>query len=169
MNRWILATMFFWSLIALLSGGLGCNEETNGVQPVGNLVDYEPPAPVELDQVGLPVLDNGNLLAFTTSGINLEINPEKKDALTALGGCAEWISGCFEPGSRSLDDCVRSSPECATNTPWDESEWCCPLDCKQGYYTLRWDDVEDYVAVTQVLFEDGSCMPGLTALLGGGS
>jgi hypothetical protein len=134
--------------------------------PVDSGVAYAEPARVDLATSGLPRLPSGNLLVTVVPGGSLQLDPTLKDPITALATCAQWVFGCFEPTSRSLDACVASVPDCQTQEPWLESTHCCPTACKTQYQTLRDSGGEPYPSLDHVLFEDGSCLPGVNAQLG---
>jgi hypothetical protein len=129
-------------------------------------VEYTPPARVDPAALGLPTLPNGNTVLLAIPGLRLEHAPTLKDPLTALGACARWVTGCFEPGSRSLDACVNSVPSCTTDEPWLEATECCPAACQDAYRARRAANEEPWPALDATLFVDGSCMPGLAALVG---
>jgi hypothetical protein len=87
--------------------------------------------------------------------------------VTALGACTRWITLCVDPASRSLDDCARSAPACATDRPWEEAAACCPAACFATYEAARLGGAEPLAAFSQVYFTDASCFPGVRALLDG--
>lgn len=128
---------------------------------VGRLVSFTPP-PDELTPEVLSALEvdpaTGLPIVTKLQGYRLEIDPNLKDSITALGACSGWIVACFKPGERSLDDCARSVPRCATDTPWNESA-CCPSACYDQYRAQRISGIEDSSAFFDVYFENGSCFP----------
>src|SRR5262249_59518922 len=87
--------------------------------PVGQQIDFTPPRPQDLTQLGLPVASSGRPLFLVIPGAQLEVDTTRKDALTALGACARWITACVV-GAHPLDDCARSAPPCVTKTPSQE-------------------------------------------------
>jgi hypothetical protein len=114
----------------------------------------------------LPRLPDGQFLVLAVPGAQLTIDPTLRDPVTALGACTAWITACVDP-SRSLDDCARSAPPCATDRPWEEATACCPAACFEGYQRARQGGTEPLAAYEQVYFKDASCFPGLRALLAG--
>lgn len=129
-------------------------------------VAFVEPARPDLAASGLPILSNGNVLLTSVPGGSLQVDLTRKDELTALADCAQWVFGCFEPTSRSLDACVAAVPTCQTQEPWLESASCCPAACKTQYQALRSGGGEPYPSLDKVLFEDGTCLPGVNAMLG---
>jgi hypothetical protein len=134
--------------------------------PVGHPVAFEPPPPVDVAAAGLPPLPNGNFLVLTVPGAQLEIDPSRRDPLTAGGACARWITGCVETGN-TLDDCTRSAPPCATERPWEEAAACCPATCFERYESSRQAGAEPIAAFDAVYFGQDTCFPGVAALLTG--
>ena len=138
---------------------------------IGRLVSYTPPPLVNLKALKLPETETGGVMLFPVdngdSQGHLEIQEDLRDPLTTVGSCTRWIVSCVEPGTRSLDDCARSAPHCATDKPWEEEAHCCPASCFESYATLRVGGVEPIPAFDAVYFESGSCFPGLEDLLNG--
>lgn len=152
------------SLLGLWLVVQGC---TCAVEPIGKQVVYEPPPSVPLSSASLPVLANGNVLVTAAPGLSVEADERKRTPATAVGRCATWVMSCFEPASRSLDDCMRSVPSCSTQTPWDEAAPCCPGACKDEYAATRRRGVAPYEAFDAVLYVERTCVPGLVAHLEG--
>lgn len=154
-------------LLFCLATVSGCTCSAPVEPPLGNLISFEAPAPVPLSAAGLPTLPNGHVLVSAAPGLNLEADATRKNPATALGRCATWVMSCFDPASRSLDDCMRSSPTCATQTPWNEQAACCPQPCKDAYARARRGGSEPYPAFDTVLYVERGCMPGLVDYLEG--
>ena len=140
---------------------------------VGRQVAYTPPPLPDLSALKLPVTETGGYMLFPVdtgeSQGRMEIQDDLRDPLTALGACTRWIVGCVEPGSRSLDDCARSVPQCETDEPWNEEAHCCPASCYDQYAALRRTGVESIAAFDAPYFANASCFPGLEDLLSGTS
>lgn len=99
-------------------------------------------------------------------GLQLRIQHDLRDPVTALGECSDWVTSCLKPGERSLDDCFFSAPPCTTKEPWNEPAACCPAECYAQYAQKRRAGAPDEKAFDEVLFEDGSCVPGLRKWVG---
>lgn len=145
----------------------------NSDSTIGKKVHYTPPPLPNLEALRLPQTESGGVMLFPVdtgeAAGHIEIQPELRDPLTALGACSRWIVSCVAPGARSLDDCARSAPQCETEEPWNEETHCCPTTCFENYETIRKTGVEPMSAFDAVYFEDGSCFPGLQDLLSGAS
>jgi hypothetical protein len=147
----------------LLAGACSC-----GPIPavIGTEVEFTPPPPPNLPALGLPAFDPRSYHLSANGDGDLLLDPEQSDPLTALGRCAGWITACFEPPLRTLDDCARSAPACTTAEPWLEEAPCCPAACFTAYETLRLAGTSPVRALQKAYYDDGSCFPGLGALLG---
>ncbi|HZH78721.1 MAG TPA: hypothetical protein VEY88_22015 [Archangium sp.] len=145
-------------LVAMLPMGLACED--------GKLQIPALPK-VDLPSVPLPKLNTGNLVLIETSGGGLQLDPRGNDAITALGACADLVTYCFEPGERTLDECVEAVPQCKTSRPWQESEACCPAACLDAYAKTREKGQEPIASFEQVFFTQPDCFPGVRALLEG--
>ncbi len=132
--------------------------------PVGQPIDFTPPAPQDLTQLGLPTAASGRPIVIAIPGAQLEVDPARKDGLTGLGACAHWITECVA-GGHALDDCARSAPPCGTATPWEEPAACCAPPCFARYQEMRRAGTEAVAAFDAVYFGTDSCMPGVTDLL----
>ena len=66
----------------------------------------------------------GGMVA-AVAAFGLAVSAQVRYRTSALGACTRWITSCVDPTSRSLDDCARSAPPCATAQPWEEPD-CCP-------------------------------------------
>lgn len=134
--------------------------------PVGRPVSFEPPPAQDLGALGVPRLPDGRFFVIAIPGASLAIDPTLRTPVTALGACTRWITACVDPAARSLDDCTRSAPPCATDRPWEEPA-CCPAACFDAYQAARRGGAEPLAAFSAVYFRDASCFPGVRALLDG--
>jgi len=137
--------------------------------PVGRPVAFDPPPPLDLATAGVPRLPDGNFLVLGIPGAQLEIDPSRRDPLTAAGACARWITSCVTAGGHSLDDCARSAPPCATDRPWEERAACCPVACFERYQAARRGGAQQLVSLDTVYFGADTCFPGVAALIAGGT
>lgn len=113
----------------------------------------------------LPKDAKGNYKLFEDSEGGLSFNPTRKDAITALGRCADMLTNCYDPANgRPLDECVAEAPVCETKEPWLEDE-CCPKACADAYDKARKKGTDEIAAFEQVYFLDPDCFPGVKALL----
>ena len=112
------------------------------------------------DEAGVPTLAQG-------TGIRVVLDGTTKGPVNALAGCAALISGCYQPGVRTLDACVISMPICATAEPWKEASPCCPTACVERYETMRKAGTPAQAAAYTMLFKSPRCIPGLDVALGG--
>lgn len=136
--------------------------------PVGRPVTFDPPPPPDLEAAHVPRLPDGQYLMLAIPGAQLTLDPTLRDPVTALGTCTAWITSCVAPASRSIDDCARSAPPCATDRPWEEATACCPAACFDAYQDARRAGAEALAAYGQVYFREPDCFPGVRALLQGG-
>ena len=136
--------------------------------PVGHPVAFAPPPPLDVAAAGLPRLPDGNFLVLSVPGAALEIDPARRDPITAAGACARWLTTCVTAGGHPLDDCARSAPPCATERPWEEATACCPAACFERYQDARRAGADALAALDAVYFGADTCFPGVTALLAGG-
>jgi hypothetical protein len=136
--------------------------------PVGRPVPFAPPPEQDVTKIGLPKLPSGRFLAIAIPGAQLEIDPTLHTPVTALGRCTRWIAACVDGATRSLDDCARSAPPCATDRPWEEVSACCPTACFEAYQAARRAGAEPLAAARGTYFADGSCFPGVAAVRGRG-
>jgi hypothetical protein len=154
------------------SAGNQCNlqDGTCGCGPIpaeiGTQVAFTPPPPPDLVALGVPAYDLRSYHLSANADGDLLLDAEVRDPLTALGRCTGWIAACVAPPERTLDDCARSAPACATAEPWLETDACCPAACFTAYEALRRDGSAPLRALRAAYFEDGSCFPGLRDLLG---
>ncbi|MDP1823621.1 MAG: hypothetical protein Q8L48_10275 [Archangium sp.] len=141
---------------------LGCDKPSPPPEPAL----YTPPPRLKPEEAGLTRLANGNYFLMAAPGATLQYDPTLKDPLTALAACSQWLVGCFSPNERTLDACVEAVPACQTPSPWEEAAPCCPSACKDQYRQQRQGTADAFAALDAVLFVDGSCLPGVNALLG---
>ncbi len=125
-----------------------------------------PPLPPSPDYSGRPVDSQGRAIIAQGSGIDLVV-PAVPNAISARERCADLVTNCFEPGTRSLDACMLSAPRCATAQPWTESGACCAEACWTAYTGLRAAGVDPLTATLEVLYSSPNCMPGVDAMAGG--
>lgn len=138
---------------------------------IGRFVKYTPPPLPDLGALKFPRTETGGIMLFPVdtgeSKGHIELREDLRDPLTTVGGCTRWIVSCVQPGNRSLDDCAKSAPHCATDKPWQEEAHCCPASCFESYASLRTEGIDPIASFDTVYFEDGSCFPGLKDLLSG--
>lgn len=150
-----------WVLLAALALG-GCGLTKPDVDP--KLVE-PPPSPLLDFQLFPPVAGSARLLAEATNA-RLEFDPTTKDALTALGLCVDAAVYCYEPGGRSLEDCLAHTRTCATSEPWNEAA-CCPKACKDDFEAAVKKGEAPSAALERVFFTERRCFPGVRELLEG--
>ncbi len=143
-------------LAAMLPVGIACEA-----------VKQELPALPKLDLPNVPLPKKDGILdLIETPAGSLQIDPRGSDAITALGSCTDLITYCFQPGERSLDECVEAVPRCRTSEPWKEDE-CCPSACADAYSQAREKGQEPIAAFEKAFFLEPDCFPGVRALLEG--
>lgn len=132
-----------------------------GAAEVGRIVQFVGPLPIPIAAIeALPRNPNtGRPIALSLPQGTLEVDVTRRDPITAVGACTNWIAACYEPGIRELDDCARSAPSCATETPWLESGACCPTACFAQYRSARLSGTTDLEALLRVYVRQGSCFP----------
>lgn len=148
-------------LVSLITSGCSGEGGTTAPPTVGQRVEFTPRERADLRGLGLPNTEDGHPILIQIPGAQLELDPELRDAITALGSCADLLMGCVEPEVRSLDDCFFSAPRCATDTPWNEGAACCPESCFVRYAELRLGGAEELPALETSLFVERTCFPGL--------
>lgn len=142
-------------LVAMLPVSVACEQVKK--------IDVPDLPKVDLPNVPLPK-SAGNLLLIKTPAGGLELNPASSDAITAVGNCTDLITYCYEPGTRSIDECVESVPTCQTSKPWEE-EACCPAACVKAYSQERKQGQEPIAAFETSFFLEPDCFPGVRSLL----
>lgn len=127
-----------------------------------------PPIPV-IDGVKLPLpkTADGKYLATQGPDAQLEIDPTVRDPLTAVGECVDQVTYCYAPGTRSLEDCVRSVKTCTSPEPWTNELGCCPKACQDDFAAEVKTGTAPAAALDKVFFEKHDCWPGLAATLEG--
>jgi hypothetical protein len=145
-------------LVAVLPVGLACEQVKH--------IDLPDLPKVDLPNLSLPKKPTGNLVLIENPLGGLQLNPSGADAITALGTCTDLITYCYEPGARSLDECVQAVPQCKTSKPWDEDD-CCPSACAAAYDKARDRGQEPLAAFEQTFFLEPDCFPGVRTLLEG--
>jgi hypothetical protein len=138
-------------------GGTGAGGGTAGgtaivlpqLPPVPNLVVFGPGATKLLADV---------------SNARVELDPTQRDALTALGECADLLTYCYAPPAFTLARCFSTVRACATSTPWTEAA-CCPADCRTAFTREVAAGLSPNRAFEKVLFLEPDCFPGVRAAL----
>jgi hypothetical protein len=124
-----------------------------------------PPLP-KVDVSGLPRDARGRPIVGQMGDSALVL--EKRDQpgpANALAACSTLVTRCYQPGTRELDDCVASTPRCATSRPWEETPFkpCCSEACVQAYRSQRQAGAAPLKALDQALFGGGvatqGCLP----------
>lgn len=145
-------------VVAMLPVGLAC-EQVKKIDP--------PDLPkVDLPSLSLPKRPSGKFVLIENPLGGLQLDPQGDDAITALGACTDLITYCFEPGERSLDECVEAVPQCKTSKPWEEDD-CCPSACADAYAKARKRGQEPFASFEQTFFLEPACFPGVRELLEG--
>ena len=98
------------------------------------------------------------------SNARVEIDPTQRDALTALGECADLLSYCYAPPNFTLARCFASVKGCATEMPWSEPA-CCPAACRDAFNREVAAGLAPNAALDRVLFREPDCFPGVRAAL----
>jgi hypothetical protein len=119
------------------------------------------PPPPDLSALPFPRSDAGRPILLEMQGIQLELDPTLRDAVTAHGQCLDLVARCFTPTSRALDACTVWAPTCATVRPWEEPAPCCPPRCIDAFERLRREGRPSLEAFTEVYLERRECFPGL--------
>jgi hypothetical protein len=133
----------------------------------GGCKDVPKPPEIDLRALELPTSVDGALELFKVAGSRLDLDPTQNDAISALGRCSDLVTYCYTPGQHSVEECLSRSRTCATRTPWNESEACCPQDCKDAYRAERDRGSAPLEAFEKVLFLEPDCFPGVRAALEG--
>ena len=144
--------------MAVLPVGLAC-EQVKHIDP--------PDLPkLDVPNLSLPKRPSGKFVLIENPLGGLQLDPQGDDAITALGSCTDLITYCYEPGARSVDECVQAAPQCKTSKPWEEAD-CCPAACVDAYAKARDRGQETFAAFEQTFFLEPDCFPGVRALLEG--
>ena len=136
-----------------------------GGGPGGGGGREQPAAPPVLDVTVFAAAGAGaTRLLADVANARLELDPTQRDALTALGECADLVSYCYAPGAYSLGDCFDRSRSCLTQTPWTEAP-CCPVTCKTAFAAEVATGASPRSALEKVLFREPDCFPGVREAL----
>ena len=129
---------------------------------IGKDVVFVGPPPIPVARLNsLPRNPETNRpILISINGAQLEFDGNLRDPISAVGACTAWISACYDPGTREIDDCARSAPTCKTNQPWLEATSCCPSGCFDAYRSKRLNGANEIDTYFEVYFMDGSCFPG---------
>jgi hypothetical protein len=139
------------------SGGGGAGGGTSGftlpsLPPVSSLAVFA------------PVGAGATKLLADVSNARVELDPTQRDALTALGECADLLSYCYAPPSFTLATCFSTVRGCATSQPWTEDA-CCPAACRDAFTREVTAGLAPKAALEKVLFREPDCFPGVRAAL----
>lgn len=141
---------------ALLLVGCGLTKpKENFVEP--------PPLPL-FDFQLFPSIPGGSRLLAEVANARIEFDPTAKDAIVAVGLCVDAATYCYQPGERSLEDCLLGTRTCATQEPWNE-EACCPSACKEAFSAAVKKGEAPADALDRLFFQERDCFPGLQAAL----
>ena len=149
-----LSTALVWSFSSDPTGDIGKDVIFGGPPPVNRAALNTLPKNPTTNRPTFIQLPEGSL----------EYDDSAPTPVTAVGGCTNWVTACYQPGVRELDDCARSAPACATDKPWLESGLCCPKKCFSDYRVKRLSGIPDLDAFFEVYVMDGSCFPGFLGL-----
>lgn len=142
---------------------LAC-DRTDKPLPDGGVVVKPPPSVFDVNL--FPPLPGGTKLFAEATNVRFELDPTTKDAISALGLCADAVAYCYDPAGRDLADCLASTRSCDTTTPWNETA-CCPQPCKDAFVDRLDAGAAQYDAFEQVFFLAPDCFPGVRAALEG--
>ncbi|MBI5514661.1 MAG: hypothetical protein HY909_12875 [Deltaproteobacteria bacterium] len=129
-------------------------------------VDVPTLPPRDADALPFPRTDAGTLVVYRGSGVRIELDPTRRNAVSAHAACLELVVTCVAPPARSLDACATSAPRCGTARPWEESAACCPAGCADQYEAERRRGLDPLAAFREVYIERRTCFPELLATLG---
>lgn len=111
-----------------------------------------------------PVGAGASKLLAEVSNARVELDPTQRDALTALGECADLLSYCYAPPTFTLASCFSTVRGCATMEPWTEPA-CCPAACRDAFNAEVASGTAPKAALEKVLFRSPDCFPGVRAAL----
>lgn len=120
----------------------------------------------KLDLSGLPTGADGKPILIEIAGSKIRLDPEQRDALTALGACTDMVAYCVEGGEADLAGCVAQARECKTSTPWTESP-CCPKGCQDAFAKAVKGGAQPLAAFDRTFFTQPDCFPGVRDALEG--
>lgn len=106
------------------------------------------------NDAGMPIL-----MAIGDSSLAIDLT-RPDDGISVLAQCTGLWTECLDPKhGRQLDDCVASTPVCATEKPWLEPNFCCPKKCVEAYSAARCRGRKDIEALTDLISDKRSCSP----------
>ena len=121
------------------------------------------PAPADLTTLALPPGPNGtDYSVLDAPNVHLTFDPTRRDAQTALAGCASLLIACYSPGVRNFPGCFANVPACATTSPWEEAAYCCDSSCGAAYAAGRTAGKAPVQAAIDAMYGETSCMPHAT-------
>ncbi len=122
-------------------------------------VQWQPP-PTTVDLSSLPKDSAGRpVLAGTPDGTSLVLEKQKQRTVANVAAiCSTWVTHCYAPGQRSLDQCWVSMPRCRTADGLKDTEPCCPGACFERYEALRKRSASPLAATDGALFGEGNCL-----------
>jgi hypothetical protein len=144
-------------LTTAISTNLGIKKETIPyVRPAP--LDWKPaPLPdISLQTSALPKDAQGR--PMLGNGLSLDTKAPRGPT-QVLAGCSGWISGCYQPGERSLDQCWVSVPACKTADGLEDTGRCCPTACVELYEARRKSGDSPSDSSQGALFHKPSCFP----------
>lgn len=129
--------------------------------PIANADFYVAPAQPTPEMLAVLAVspETGRPILMESNEARLEYDAAQKTPLTAVAGCTGWIAGCVKPGQRTLDQCAKFAPTCATSTPWLEHTACCPSACATDYLVARQSGTSDSEAFFTTYLYKGACFP----------
>jgi hypothetical protein len=119
-----------------------------------------------LKHAGYKQDDKGRTILDPNAPISLAFDPNQRDPTTGLRACVNGINSCYEATSK-FESCIDSAPRCVSATPWKDDpggDECCPESCVQEYHELR--KTKPQITAFRGMI-DGTCYPGMKALLSG--
>jgi hypothetical protein len=153
-----------YNLSQHLAAAYGIGGTSGGV---GEVISFEAPARPTPQEEGYPDRGDGTALIAAEGDMKLVLDPAQRNPLSTMTGCHWWLMRCYESHA-DMDDCYRSVPRCAGDTPWLSEEMCCPEACYDDYAQRRGAGVPALDAFFETS-RDGTCFPGLAAFRAGGA
>lgn len=145
----------------VLGGGAGGSDGGAGGGSAFRLPSLPPALNVALFA---PVGAGATKLLAEVANARVELDPTQRDALTALGECADLLSYCYAPPNFTLASCFSSVRGCSTMEPWNEPA-CCPAACRDAFEREVAGGLAPNAALEKVLFRQPDCFPGVRAAL----
>jgi beta-lactam-binding protein with PASTA domain len=131
---------------------------------IGRPISFTPPPLPDGATIAaaLPTNASGNPVLVEIPGeASIVLVPGPPRPVRAVVSCSRWITTCYSPNEgRTLDDCARSAPVCATQEPWKEVAPCCPQACYQQYSAKRLSGDAPKKALMEV-YASGACFPSV--------